>query len=172
MKKILIYFFVVCIVILLLACENQNHDNNSSAGIMKNKIDSTLQQKIEKLNRILDKAMLSGDYESLLPYYADDIIVSPALHPPVIGKEALKESYIKNKKEEIKYHSFSGTIEDLWECSNKLYERGKFGFSVSSKNHPKPVAYYGSYFTIWEMQSDESVKIKFVMWNLDFIPYE
>ena len=77
---------------------------------------------------------------------------------------------IKTKKIGLKYHSFSGTPEDIWECEKFVYERGKFGMSVSSKDHPKPLAYHGSYFTIWQKENDGSLKIKYVIWNLDFNP--
>jgi len=131
---------------------------------------NTLQEKIENINSILNKAMLSGDYETMLQYYADDIIVSPGLHPTVKGKAAIKQSYEENRKMKVKYHSFDGTIEEIWESDDKVYERGTFGTSLSYKDHPKPLAYYGSYFTIWQKEKDESLKIKYVIWNLGFNP--
>ena len=106
----------------------------------------------------------------MLPYYAEDIIVSPGLNPTAKGKTAIKESYEKNRKDGVKYHSFSGTTEEIWECGDRVYERGTFGMSFSYKDHPKPIGYYGSYFTIWQREEDGSLKIKYVIWNLGFNP--
>ena len=171
MKREIEFLIVIFSLILFLSCENTNHKSTADANTKANKHDSTLAGKIEKLNKSIEKSILAGDYESLLPYYTDDIIISFALSPPVKGKEAIKEIYKRNKKKGIKHHSFSSTPEDIWECSDKIYERGKFGTSLSSNDHPKPIAYYGSYFTIWQKDKDNSLKIKYLIWNLDFNPY-
>lgn len=164
----IVFLFVI---LLFTSCENvkmehkKNGNNNSSNDSL------TLKANIEKLNAVFEKAMLAGDFESLLPYYTDDIIIVPDLKPPVIGKEAIREIYKKNKNLGLKYHSFSGTTEDVWECKDKIYERGKFGMSMSSNDHPKPVAYYGSYFNIWQKEKN-SIKLKYLIWNFDFNPFK
>jgi ketosteroid isomerase-like protein len=171
-KKILIFTtFVLIAIFSFNSCEQQNPQKEIKE---ETAVDTTktLQTMIEKINGVLDRAMLEGDYETLLKYYTDDIVVSPGMNPTVRGKDALKESYEKYRKDKVKYHSFSGTIEDLWECGDKVYERGTFGMSLSYKDHPKPLAYYGSYFTIWQKVSEDSLKIKYVIWNLDFNPCE
>lgn len=160
---------LAAIVFLFFSCENK--DLNLSAEKKETAAPSrSLKAEIDSINGILDKAMLSGNFEAMLPYYTDDIIVSPGLNPTVKGKAAVKEGYEKNRKEGVKYHSFSGTIEDIWESGDKIYERGTYGMSCSYKDHPKPIAYYGSYFTIWQKEQDGSLKIKYVIWNLGFNP--
>lgn len=171
MKTYYVVVIVLALACLLLSCEIENTPKEVKE---ETAIDTakTLRSMVEKINGVLDKAMLEGDYETLLKYYTEDIIVSPGMNPTVRGKDALKEAYEKNMKKKLKYHSFSGTIEDLWECGDKLYERGTFGMSMTYKDHPKPLAYYGSYFTIWKKVSEDSLKIKYVIWNLDFNPCE
>jgi len=88
----------------------------------------------------------------------------------LFGLPFFKPLYEKNRKMEGQYHSFDGTAEDIWESGDKVYERGTFGVSLSYKDHPKPLAYYGSYFTIWQKASADSLKIKFVSWHLSFNP--
>ena len=160
---------LIVLTFLFAACENKD----TKKLVEKKEIAKTnvpLKEAIDSIDGILDRVMLSGDYETMLKYYADDIIVSPGLNPTAKGKAAIKEAYEKNRKEGVKYHSFSGTIEDIWESGDKGYERGTFGMSFSYKDQPKPVAYYGSYFTIWQKEKDESLKIKYVIWNLGFNP--
>jgi len=161
--------FLFILVFLFTSCENQNTPKEVKE-IVAVDTTNTLRAKIESINSSLNKAMLAGDYETMLKYYTEDIIVSPGLNPTAKGKAAIRESYEKYKKMQVKYHSFDGTIEDIWESGDKVYERGTFGVSLSYKDHPKPLAYYGSYFTIWQKGSDDSLKIKYVIWNLGFNP--
>ena len=160
---------LVALVFLLVSCENK--DLNSQVVKEKtSKPNTPLRTEIDSINNILDKAMLSGNFEAMMSYYAEDIIVSPGLNPTVKGKAAVKEGYEKSRKDGVKYHSFSGTTEEIWECEDRIYERGTFGMSFSYKDHPKPIGYYGSYFTIWQREADGSLKIKYVIWNLGFNP--
>lgn len=159
-------------MMILVSCE----DTNQKAAVVANQQVSSenndIKEEVEKINQELEKLILAGNYNAVLPYYTDDIIICSDFHPEIEGKDAIKSIYDKNKKLELKHHSFSGTIKDIWECADLVYERGVFGMSLSSKDSPKPSAYYGSYFTIWERSNNDSLKIKYVIWNLDFNPYE
>jgi hypothetical protein len=55
---------------------------------------------------------------------------------------------------------------------NEIYEYGTFGIAVSSNETKHPYAFTGSYFTIWEKQSDASYLIKYIISNYDFNPCE
>ena len=165
-------FLIMILLTFLISCENVNNKEEVKVNTKSVEKNINLKEKLEKINRKLEKAVLEGDYDSILPYYTEDVIISPAFQPSVKGKEDIREIYKKNKKLGLKYHSFSGTLEDVWECDKFVYERGKFGMSVSYKDHPKPVAYYGTYFTIWQKESGDSLLIKYVIWNLDFNPCE
>lgn len=160
---------LIAFAFFLVSCENK--DFNAQVEKKETaKPNTSLKAEIDSINNILDKAMLSGNFEAMMTYYAEDIIVSPGLNPTVKGKAAVKEGYEKNRKDGVKYHSFSGTTEEIWEFENRIYERGTFGMSFSYKDHPKPIGYYGSYFTIWQREGDGSLKIKYVIWNLGFNP--
>lgn len=163
--------FLMAVNFLFTSCENKD-PNKLVEQKETAKPNTSLKAEVDSINNIFDKAMLSGNFEAMLPYYAEDIIVSPGLNPTVKGKAAVKEGYEKNRKDGVRYHSFSGTIEDMWESGDTIYERGTFGMSFSYKDHPKPIGYYGSYFTIWQREKDGSLKIKYVIWNLGFNPCE
>ncbi|MBS4036102.1 MAG: hypothetical protein KGZ85_16690 [Ignavibacterium sp.] len=174
MKNKYLTFLVISIILpmILVSCE----DTNQKAAVVANQQvpsgNNDIKEEVEKINQELEKLVLAGNYNAILPYYTDDIIICSAFHPEIKGKDAIKDIYDKNEKSRLKHHSFSGTIKDIWECENLVYERGVFGTSLSSKDSPKPSAYYGSYFTIWEKSNDGSLKIKYVIWNLDFNPYK
>ena len=168
-KNFLAAVVLLVFVSLFVSCENQNTAEEIKETAAVDTI-NTVTERLEKIGIIIQKAMLEADYETMLKYFADDVIISADLQPIVKGKAAIRESYEKNKKLEIKYHSFDGKQEDLWESGDKVYDRGTFGMSLSYKDHPKPLAYYGSYFTVWQKGSDDSLKIKYFIWNLGFNP--
>jgi len=128
-------------------------------------------QKLDEIGNLLDKAMIDGDYDLILEYYSDDVIIMPSFNPAIKGINGLKNAYEKNKRKGIKYHSFTGTVEKRWICGDQIFEIGTFGMALSSKETSQPKAYYGSYFQIWQEYEDGSFKIKYSIWNLDFNPF-
>ena len=169
-KKLIKIEILLLLLMIFVSCENMD----KKPEVVENQKVSTenggVKEKIENVNKELEKLVLAGNYYDILPYYTEDIVICPDFESEIKGKDAIKAIYDKNKKEGLKHHSFSGTIKEIWECKNLVYERGTFGMSVSSKDHPKPLAYYGSYFTIWKKDDDGSLKIKYIIWNLDFNP--
>lgn len=172
MKYISVLAIAILSIFFIISCKNTKQQPAAEASARAEQSANSVKEKIESINKILEKATLNGDYDTMLKYYADDIIVCPDLNPPVKGKAALEEAYDKEKRYDVKYHSFSGTIDSIWECGDKIYERGTFGMSYSSKKHKKPEAYYGSYFSIWQKEGGDSLKIKYAIWNLDFNPWD
>jgi ketosteroid isomerase-like protein len=127
---------------------------------------------LKRINNILTKAILDGDYETVLKYYTEDVIIMPDFMSAIRGIDALEKQYREDQKKGIIYHSFSGTAEKRWQHDNEIYETGSFGMAVSSRESKRPKAYYGSYFQIWDKQKDGSFKISYNIWNLDFNPFE
>ena len=169
-KKLIFLIMIMASLIIFISCENMNKAPEVVVNQKVSTENGGVKEKIEKINKELEKLVLTGNYYDILPYYTDDIIICPDFQPEIKGKDAIKAIYDKNKKKELKHHSFSGTVAEIWECENLVYERGTFGMSISSKDHPKPLAYYGSYFTIWKKDDNGSLKIKYVIWNFDFNP--
>jgi ketosteroid isomerase-like protein len=129
-----------------------------------------LPARLEKANKTISDAMLAGDYDTILSFYTDDVVLVPDFQPAVRGKSAVRESYAKQQKIGVTFHSFSATTEKIWSSGKEVYEYGTFGQAVSARDHAKPKAYYGSYFMIWEEQPDGALLIKYVIWNLGFNP--
>jgi len=127
---------------------------------------------LESIGSELTQALLAGDYDKIMTHFTDDIIVFPVFDPPIKGKRAYREAVKQVKEKAIQYQSMSGSSTEMWECGNMVYDIGTFGMSLVTKVSPKPIAYYGSYFHVWQKQSDGSYKLKYMMSNLDFNPYE
>lgn len=173
--KLFAKIFLLCsflISILFISCNNKQ-DSQAFNKIKNVPIsDLEIKDKIEKITEILNKAILNNDYETQLKYFTESAIIAPPIGPVAEGKGAIKEGYEKNKKMNLVVHSFNGTIEDLWVCGDRVYERGKWAMSQSSNLHKKPKAYHGSYFEIWKVQKDSSLLIDYMIYTLSFNPFE
>jgi ketosteroid isomerase-like protein len=126
----------------------------------------------KEINRIIEKAVKESDYETVLKYHTEDVIIKPDFVEAIKGKAELREQYRQNKKIGLKIHAYDGVVEAMWICGDKVYERGIFGMSFSSTERPQPEAAYGSYFQIWEKQEDNSYKVAYLIWNLDYNPFK
>ncbi len=127
---------------------------------------------LESVGDEINRAVLSGDYETVMSHFTDDVIIFPIFQAPIKGKQAYRKAVNKLKEKGVKYQSINGTSTEIWECGNMVYEIGTFGMSLVTKDSSKPTAYYGSYFNIWQKQSDRSYKLKYMISNLDFNPFE
>ena len=152
----------LCILLLLLLTNI----------LLANDDPNDLRQIIGAINEKMNRAFVEGDNATTLSYHADDTIGMSDFKPMIKGKKALKRQMEMDRKRGGKVHSVSSTIGDIWSCGDMVYERGTFGLSVTMPVMSHPYAFYGSYFTIWQQQSDESYKIKLNIWNLDFNPWE
>lgn len=134
--------------------------------------EAEVKEVLESIGDELTRAVLSGDYETIMSHMTDDVIVFPIFDAPIKGKRAYREAVKKLKERGVKYQSMSGSSTEMWECGDMVYDIGTFGMSLITKDSPKPAAYYGSYFHVWQKQSDGSYKLKYMMSNLDFNPFE
>ncbi|MFH0733165.1 MAG: DUF4440 domain-containing protein [bacterium] len=160
------------ISILFISCNNkqgkQTVDKNNNIPMN----DLEVRKKIDGINNLLNKAVLAGDYETQLKYFTENAIVVPPIGPIAEGKSAIKDGYEKNIKMNVVFHSFNITTEDFWVCGDRVYERGKWAFSQSSIKSKNPKAFNGSYFQIWRAQKDSLFCIDYMIYTLDFNPFE
>ncbi|OGB68195.1 MAG: hypothetical protein A2Y94_01605 [Caldithrix sp. RBG_13_44_9] len=134
--------------------------------------EADVKELIEATGEKINRAVLAGDYETVLSFFTDDIIVDPIFQPVIKSKKAYREEIKKLEEKGIKYQSISGTPTEIWECDGKIYDRGTFGMSMITRESPHPIAFYGSYFQIWQKESDGSYKLTYMISNLDFNPFE
>ena len=131
-----------------------------------------LTREVEAVHDAMEKAAIAGDYETVLSYLTEDVVLCADTRQPQRGKAAVRAVYRENEKEEVKIHSISSTIEALWTCGDRIYLRGTFGQSGSSKKHPAPIAIHGSYFEICRRLPDGRHLVEYNIWNLGFNPFE
>ena len=125
------------------------------------------QSQIEVLNRDMVKYMLAGDIEKNLSMYTHDAISLPSNEPMREGVDAIRKSIEDMVSAGMKISSFVPTIHKVIPEGNLVTEIGTYKIKVSMPGTDQPMEDHGKYLTIWEKQSDGSLKIKVETWNSD-----
>jgi len=174
MKSMTNTLLLILLLYSFISCNNPKDESTKNPQQEKNAElqDDDFKLILQGINSVLDTAVLNGDYETILKYYTNDVILVPSFEPAIRGKDAIREEYKKNKKAGVKYHAFNGKPEKVWASGDEVYEYGTYGLAVSSKETEYPYAFYGSYFMIWKKQPDSSYLIKYLITNLDHKPYK
>jgi ketosteroid isomerase-like protein len=158
MKKLLWYPVLITMLLFLSGSSLQKGEDEDIEEVRK---------AIEELNAKFINSCIDNDLEVYLSLYADDAIVMPPFHPAIKGKQELINGWHKQRMDGTKFLSATATILEIWTSENMVYERGSFGMTLTTKHSSKPYSIYGSYFTIWQKQSDGTYKIKYDISNLD-----
>ena len=165
-----IYLFFCFLAFNLISCKDlvkNIKDKNANADSTES---SYLDDSLNTINQQIEDAIYKGNYETLLKFYADDVIVVPNFQPVLKGKEAVRESYLKQVKAGVIIHSFHAKVDKRWRSRTNIYEYGSYGLSFSSIETKHPYGVTGSYFMIWEKERDKPFLIKYFISNLDFNP--
>lgn len=168
LKKIFLYTLLLIALMLFLSCEQQN--NSMPAVSTTSADDSSFVQQIKETNAKIERLMLDSNFDALLKYFTDDILLLPPLSPEIRGIAALRKHYDDQKKQGVKVKAFGGKIEKIWMHDNTVYEYGTYGAAGTTRDLNKPIAQTGYYFMMWEKQADGRFLIKYIIENLDFNP--
>lgn len=128
--------------------------------------------KIEALNKEMVKSMLAGNSEQMLGMYTNDAISLPSYEPMHDGLAAIKQASADMAKNGVKFTSFEPTIKKVLVNGNMITEIGTYKVTMTMPNMDSPMNDHGKYLTVWEKQSDGSLKIKIETWNSDVNPME
>lgn len=126
---------------------------------------------IEKTNKVLMKAMIDNDTETMMSLYSDDIISMPSYQPMVKGIAKVRELSEMQAKSGWKTTHFVLNTTDVILAGNMAIEIGNYDMKMSSPGAPEWPD-NGKYITIYEIQKDGSLKIKVETWNTDTNPWE
>jgi len=129
-----------------------------------------IKMKIEKMNKKLTEAMLSGDMEKSLSFYASDAVSLPSYGPMAEGIDAIRKSSEEMMNSGMKITACSFETKKVKVCDKMITEIGLYKMSMSMPEMEGAMEDHGKYLTIWEMQADGSLKIKVEMWNTDVMP--
>jgi ketosteroid isomerase-like protein len=130
-----------------------------------------IKAKLEKMNAEMVDAMIKGENEKSLTYYADDAVSLPSYQPLLVGIEAIKKSSEAMTSSGVKINSFEVSIEKLIMDGDLIVEIGTYKMSMGMPNMDEPYEDTGKYLTVWEKQKDGSLKIKADTWNSDINPW-
>ena len=64
--------------------------------------ESEVNEVLESIGLELTEALLSGDYETIISHFTDDVIVFPIFDAPIKGKRAYREAVKKLKEKGIR----------------------------------------------------------------------
>lgn len=131
-----------------------------------------LKASIEKINKELAAAMLSGNIEKSLSFYTVDVISMPNQGKMLEGKEALKKSNEEMKQSGVKVVSFEPVVLKVMSCDKTITEIGTYKMALTIPGQSDPIKDHGKYITVWEKQTDGSLKIKLEIWNTDVSPMD
>lgn len=143
-----------------------------SASFVYSQSSSEYKSKIEALNKEMAKNMVAGNSDQLLGMYTNDAISLPSYEPMHEGLAAIKQASADMAKNGMKFTLFEPTVKKVMVNGNMITEIGTYKVTMKMPNMDKPMDDHGKYLTIWEKQSDGSLKIKVETWNSDVNPME
>jgi len=130
------------------------------------------QLKIENLNKEMTKYMLEGNHEKSLSMYTADAISMPANEPMREGIAAIRKGAEEMAKMDMKVTLFEPTTLKVIPDGKLITEIGTYKIELTVPGMDQPVVDHGKYLTLWEKQTDGSLKVKVEIWNSDLNPME
>jgi ketosteroid isomerase-like protein len=128
-----------------------------------------LREKIVKLNQQMAKAMMEGNSQATIGFYAKDAVSLPNYGEMVKGIDAIKKSNDEMASSgKVNSVEFNTVMVNTY--GNMVSEIGTYKMSVTMQGMANPVEDNGKYLTLWEKQPDGSLKIKVETWNTDKNP--
>jgi len=129
-----------------------------------------LKAKIEKINKEMQAAMLSGNMAAVFANYTDDALSLPNYSKMAEGIDAIKKSNEQMMSSGMKITKFETQTLMVTTCEDNIAEIGTYSMSFTMEGAPGEMSDAGKYLTIWKQQSDGSLKIAVEIWNTDTYP--
>lgn len=129
-----------------------------------------LREKIVKINQQMAKAMMEGNSQAAIGFYAKDAISLPNYGEMVKGIDAIKKSNDEMLSSGMKVNSMEFNTVMVNTYGNVVSEIGTYKMNATVPGMENPIDDTGKYLTIWEKQPDGSLKIKVETWNTDKNP--
>ena len=109
-------------------------------------------QLIREAHAALDRAAMSGDWDSAVAIFTDDATIMAAGQHPVIGREAIRAS--------MSGPGVQGSVEllEIAGAGNVAYVRGQYTITSVGSDPVEP-ARHGSMLEVWRKQPDGSWRL-------------
>jgi ketosteroid isomerase-like protein len=158
MKKVFIRsgFALMMVTFLALSAASQTSDE--------------IRDKIVKINKQMAKAMMEGNSQAALSFYANDAVSLPNYGEMVKGIDAIKKSNDEMMSSGMKVNSMEFNTVMVNTYGNMVSEVGTYKMNATMPGMANPIDDTGKYLTLWEKQPDGSLKIKVETWNTDKNP--
>jgi ketosteroid isomerase-like protein len=130
-----------------------------------------MKKDVDDWNAQLSEAMLKGDNEKILSFYADDIISMPSYQSMLEGKETLKNAMMMDANSGNKFTKFRMISKKILSEGSLLVDIGTYVLSMDIQGMDEPYNDQGKYVTVYEKQDDGTWKIKVDTWNSDNNPW-
>jgi ketosteroid isomerase-like protein len=151
-------------LVALVICGNAIASAPAESG------EDELRQRIDEANAVIDSASIKNDYETIASFYTEDVVILPNHEPMIIGRDAFIENEKAVEEAGFKLLEIESSITSVFQEGNLVHEIGAYEIKLEVPGAPFPITDTGKYLVIWEIQPDESVKIKLEMWNNDELP--
>ncbi|MBD3399247.1 MAG: DUF4440 domain-containing protein [Candidatus Coatesbacteria bacterium] len=132
--------------------------------------EEALLERINEANALIDQAALDDDYETLASFYTEDVVVLPNNEPLIVGRDAFIENEKAAREAGFAVVSIESTIARVFSAGPLIHEIGTYEVTLQVPGPPYPITDTGKYLVIWEIQPDDTLKIKLEMWNNDRMP--
>lgn len=158
MKKVITRsaFALIMVTLFALSAASQSNDE--------------LREKIVKINKQMAKAMMEGNAQATVGFYANDAVSLPNYGEMVKGIDAIKKSNESMASSGMKVNSMEFNTVMVNSYGNMVSEIGTYKMNATMPGMANPIDDAGKYLTIWEKQPDGSLKIKVETWNTDKNP--
>lgn len=143
-----------------------------TTAVFSQQASSAYQAQIDQLNREMAQNMIQGNFVKNLDLYTPDAISLPSYEPMREGINAIRKSAEDMSGSGMKVSSFEQKTTKLLPEGNTVTEIGTYKMTLTVPGSDQPIEDHGKYLTIWEKQSDNSLKIKVETWNSDINPME
>jgi ketosteroid isomerase-like protein len=159
MKKL----FITTGIVLLLV---------SAAGVKvyAQKDADKLKSEIKSMNDKMAKASVSNNMDYMKSYYCDNVISLPNNGPQVSGLSQLMAKNKEDMQAGYKMISLDLKTDNIFPDKMYVIETGHYDISMSMPKSDKPMNDKGKYITVWERQTDGSLKVLIETWNTDTNP--
>jgi len=140
------------------------------ANLTAQKGDDQLKKKIQSYNNQMVKAMIEGNHEKSLSFYAKDVISMPNYAKMMRGLDEVSKHQQEDAAMGNKITAMTLTTKKVKEYGEAFVEVGVYTITIETKMMPDPINDQGKYLTIWEKQSDGKLRISYEIWNTDTNP--
>jgi len=108
-------------------------------------------------------AVMSGDVDSWLAQYTEDIVLMPPHSPPLVGREAVRK-WAEALPPVI---AFTGTFDEIVGHGDMAIVRGQYQMTFDIPDLPEPFQDTGSYLEIRTRQADGTWLLARDIFNTD-----